>query len=212
MPKVRVHNVTISLDGFAAGANQRLDAPFGDGVGWGDDLHSWFISATEDSTAGKTGIDVDYFVRGEQNIGATIMGRNMFGPQRGPWEDESWKGWWGDNPPYHHDVFVHTHHLRPTLEMAGGTTFHFTDAPLETVLQHAFDAAGGKDVRIGGGAAVIQQYLRAGLIDELHLVIAPMLIGRGERLLDNLGDGIDGYRVSEMVGSPTVTHAMLVRR
>ncbi|MCX4885197.1 MULTISPECIES: dihydrofolate reductase family protein [unclassified Streptomyces] len=212
MPKVRVHNVTISLDGFVAGANQRLDAPFGDGVGWGDDLHSWFVSATEDSAAGRTGIDVDYFTRGDQNIGATIMGRNMFGPQRGPWEDESWQGWWGDNPPYHHDVFVHTHHLRPTLEMAGGTTFHFTDEPLETVLQRAFDAAGGKDVRIGGGAAAIQQYLRARLIDELHLVIAPMLIGRGERLLDNLGDGIDGYRVSELVGSPTVTHAVLVRR
>jgi dihydrofolate reductase len=143
MPKVRVHNVTISLDGFVAGTNQRLDAPFGDGVGWGDELHSWFISAMEDTAAGKTGIDVDYFVRGDQNIGATIMGRNMFGPQRGPWEDESWKGWWGDNPPYHHDVFVHTHHLRPALEMAGGTVFHFTDEPVETVLQRAFDAADG---------------------------------------------------------------------
>lgn len=117
MPKVRVHNVTISLDGLMAGPNQRLDAPFGDGVGWGDELHSWFMSASQDAAAGKSGIDVDYFVRGDQNIGATIMGRNMFGPQRGPWEDESWQGWWGDNPPYHHDVFVHTHHLRPALEM-----------------------------------------------------------------------------------------------
>ncbi|MFG2576288.1 dihydrofolate reductase family protein [Streptomyces sp. NPDC048481] len=212
MPRVRVHNVTISLDGFAAGTNQRLDAPFGDRVGWGDDLHSWFVSAAEDSAAGKAGIDADYFARGERNIGATIMGRNMFGPQRGPWQDESWKGWWGDNPPYHHNVFVHTHHPRPTLEMAGATTFHFTDEPLEAVLQRAFDAAGGKDVRIGGGAAIIRQYLRAGLIDELHLAIAPLLIGRGERLLDDLGDGIDGYRVSELVSSPTVTHAVLVRR
>jgi dihydrofolate reductase len=114
-------------------------------------VSSWFISATEDSAAGKTGVDVDYFGRGEQNIGATIMGRNMFGPRRGPWEDGSWQGWWGDSPPYHHDVFVHTHYLRPALKMAGGTTFHFTDEPLETVLHRAFDAAAGKDVRIGGG-------------------------------------------------------------
>ena len=211
MPKVRVHNVTISLDGFMAGPNQRLDAPFGDGVGWGDDLHSWFVSASQDAAAGKPGIDVDHFVRGDQNIGATIMGRNMFGPQRGPCEDESWQGWWGGNPPYHHDVFVHTHHLRPALEMAGGTTFRFTDEPPEAVLRRAFDAADGKDVRIGGGAAVIRQYLRAGLIDELHLAIAPLLVGRGERLLDDLCDGIDGYRVSELVSSPNVTHAILVR-
>ena len=169
------------------------------------------MSASQDAAAGKSGINVDYFVRGDQNIGATIMGRNMFGPQRGPWEDESWQGWWGENPPYHHDVFVHTHHLRPALEMAGGTTFHFTDEPPEAVLRRAFDAADGKDVRIGGGAAVIRQYLRAGLIDELHLVIAPLLIGRGERPLDDLGGGIDGYRVSEMVSSPNVTHALLVR-
>ncbi|WP_199546841.1 dihydrofolate reductase family protein [Streptomyces sp. N35] len=212
MPKVRVHNVTISLDGFAAGLHQREDAPFGDGVGWGDELHAWFVSASQDAAAGKTGIDVDFYVRGDQNIGATIMGRNMFGPRRGPWQDESWRGWWGENPPYHHDVFVHTHHPRPALEMDGGTTFRFTDEPPEAVLRRAFDAADGKDVRIGGGAAVINQYLRAGLIDELHLVIAPLLIGRGERLLDNLGDGIEGYKVSEMVSSPTVTHVLLARR
>lgn len=212
MPKVRVHNVTVSLDGFMAGPNQRLDAPFGDGVGWGDELHGWFVGAMEDLAAGKGGTDVEYFARGDRNIGATIMGRNMFGPQRGAWEDDSWQGWWGDNPPYHHDVFVHTHHPRPTLEMAGGTTFHFTDESPEKVLGRAFEAADGKDVRIGGGAATIRQYLSAGLIDELHLAVAPMLIGRGERLLDDLGAGIDGYRVSELVGSPTVTHAVLVRR
>src|SRR3954451_9616510 len=170
------------------------------------------IAAMRDRADGKSGVDVDFIDRSERHIGATIMGRNMFGPQRGPWEDESWQGWWGDNPPYHHDVFVHTHHLRPALEMAGGTTFHFTDEPVETVLRHAFDAAVGKDVRIGGGAAVIQQYLRARLVDELHLVIAPLLIGRGERLLDNLGEGIDGYRVAEQVSSPHVTHTVLVRR
>lgn len=212
MPEVRVHNVTISLDGFMAGPNQRLDAPFGDGVGWGDELHGWFVTAMEDLAAGKGGTDVEYFARGDQNIGATIMGRNMFGPQRGPWEDESWQGWWGDNPPYHHDVFVRTHHPRPDLEMAGGTTFHFTDESPQAVLARAFEAADGKDVRIGGGAATIREYLRAGLIDKLHLAIAPMLIGRGERLLDGLGDGVEGYRVAELVGSSKVTHAVLVRR
>jgi dihydrofolate reductase len=118
-----------------------------------------------------------------------ITGWNMFGPRRGPWQDEFWQGGWGDNPPYHHDVFVHTHHLRPAPAMAGGTTFHCTDEPVETVLRRASEAADGKDVRIGGGAAVIQQYLRAQLIDEMHLVIAPLLIARGERLLDNLGEG-----------------------
>lgn len=212
MPKVRVHNVTISLDGFMAGPNQRLDAPFGDGVGWGDELHRWFVSASADLAAGKGGTDVEFFARGDRNIGATIMGRNMFGPQRGPWEDESWQGWWGENPPYHHPVFVHTHHPRPDLEMAGGTTFHFTDEPPQAVLARAVEAADGKDVRIGGGAATIREYLRAGLIDELHLAVAPMLIGRGERLLDDLGDGVDGYKVSELVGSSQVTHAVLVRR
>jgi dihydrofolate reductase len=204
MSELRVHNFSMSLDGYAAGPDQGPDAPLGAG---GERLHEWVFPAD-----GRPPVDEAFVARGIEGIGATIMGRNMFGPQRGPWEDESWRGWWGDNPPYHHDVFVHTHHLRPTLRMAGGTTFHFTDEPLETVLQRAFDAADGKDVRIGGGAAVIQQYLRAGLIDELHLVIAPMLIGRGERLFDNLGGGIDGYRVSELVGSPNVMHAILVRR
>jgi dihydrofolate reductase len=136
----------------------------------------------------------------------------MFGPLRGPWPDESWKGWWGDNPPYHTDVFVHTHHLPPSLTMEGGTRFHFTDEPLETVLARAFEAADGKDVRLGGGPSIVQQYLRAGLVDELHLAIAPVLVGAGVRLLDDLRDGVEGYRVAEMVTSPTVTHAVLVRR
>ncbi|GAB2974086.1 dihydrofolate reductase family protein [Streptomyces pseudoechinosporeus] len=212
MPKLRVHNLTISLDGFAAGPNQRLDAPFGDGLEGGDVLHDWMFAAMKDRVDGKTGIDVDYVERSEQNIGATIMGRNMFGPVRGPWQDESWTGWWGDNPPFHHEVFVHTHHLRPSLPMEGGTTFHFTDEPIETVLQRAFEAAAGKDVRLGGGPATIQQYLRAGLVDELHLAIVPLLVGSGERLLDNLGDGIDGYQVAELVSSPAATHARLIRR
>ncbi|GAA3132213.1 dihydrofolate reductase family protein [Streptomyces rectiviolaceus] len=209
MPKVRVHNVTVSLDGFAAGPHQRLDEPFGDGI---EGLHDWMIAAMRDRADGKSGIDVECIERSEENIGATIMGRNMFGPQRGPWQDESWKGWWGDNPPYHHDVFVHTHHVRPSLAMEGGTTFHFTDEPIDTVLARAFDAAAGQDVRIGGGSATVQQYLRAGLIDEMHLVVVPLLVGRGERLLDNVADGIDGYQVTELVSSATATHAHLVRR
>ncbi|MFD3579115.1 dihydrofolate reductase family protein [Streptomyces sp. NPDC058644] len=209
MPKVRVHNITVSLDGFAAGPHQRLDEPFGDGI---EGLHDWMIAAMRDRADGKTGIDVDRIERSEENIGATIMGRNMFGPQRGPWQDESWKGWWGENPPYHHDVFVHTHHVRPSLAMEGGTTFHFTDEPVETVLARAFEAAGGRDVRIGGGPATVQQYLRARLIDELHLVVVPLLVGRGERLLDDVADGLDGYQVTELVSSAAATHAHLTRR
>ncbi|MFD5118083.1 dihydrofolate reductase family protein [Streptomyces sp. NPDC058385] len=210
MPKLRVHNVTVSLDGFAAGTDQRMDAPFGDGID--DGLHDWMFAAMKDHADGKQGTDVDFVARSEDNIGATIMGRNMFGPYRGPWENEAWTGWWGDNPPFHHPVFVHTHHTRSSVSMKGGTDFHFTDEPIETVLARAYEAADGKDVRIGGGPATIQQYLRAGLVDELHLAVAPLLVGRGERLLDHLGDGVDGYEVVELVSSPAVTHARLVRR
>ncbi|GAA1243833.1 MULTISPECIES: dihydrofolate reductase family protein [Streptomyces] len=210
MPKLRVHNVTVSLDGFAAGTDQRMDAPFGDGID--DSLHDWMFAAMKDHADGKQGTDVDFVARSEDNIGATIMGRNMFGPCRGPWENEAWTGWWGDNPPFHHPVFVHTHHTRPSVSLKGGTDFHFTDEPVETVLARAYEAADGKDVRIGGGPATIQQYLRAGLVDELHLAIVPLLVGKGERLLDNLGAGVDGYEVVELVSSPAVTHARLVRR
>ncbi|WP_328557037.1 MULTISPECIES: dihydrofolate reductase family protein [unclassified Streptomyces] len=209
MPELRVHNITVSVDGYAAGPRQCLEHPLGEGF---EAMHEWMFAAMRDLADGKGGIDVEYVERAERNIGATIMGRNMFGPQRGPWEDESWTGWWGPNPPYHNDVFVHTHHLRPSVVMEGGTTFHFTDEPVETVLARAFEAADGKDVRLGGGASTVQQYLRAGLIDELHLAVVPRLLGRGERLFDNLGDGIDGYRVAELVGSPAATHARLVRR
>jgi dihydrofolate reductase len=210
MPRLRVHNVTVSLDGFAAGTDQRMDAPFGDGID--DGLHDWMFAAMKDHADGKQGVDVEFVARSEDNIGATIMGRNMFGPYRGPWENEAWTGWWGDNPPFHHPVFVHTHHPRPSVSMKGGTDFHFTDEPIETVLARAYEAADGKDVRIGGGPATIQQYLRAGLVDELHLAIVPLLVGKGERLLDNLGDGVAGYEVVELVSSPAATHARLVRR
>jgi dihydrofolate reductase len=209
MAKVRVHNFTITLDGFSAGVNQRLDAPFGDGV---DGLHDWMMAAQEDKAAGRPGIDADRVDQWKEGIGATIMGRNMFGPIRGPWEDESWQGWWGDNPPYHHDVFVHTHHPRASIPMQGGTTFHFTDEPVEAVLERAFEAAKGQDVIIGGGASTVQQYLRAGLIDELNLVVAPLLVGAGERLFDNVGDALQNYQVTEMVSSPAATHVTLRRR
>ncbi|MEW2163711.1 dihydrofolate reductase family protein [Streptomyces sp. NPDC007084] len=210
MAKLRVHNITITLDGYAAGPNQSLEHPLGEG--FGEEMHAWMFAAMRDLADGKGGVDVEYVARSEENIGATIMGRNMFGPRRGPWEDESWTGWWGANPPYHNDVFVHTHHLRPSVAMEGGTTFNFTDEPVETVLARAVEAAAGKDVRLAGGAATVRQYLRAGLIDEMHFAVAPRLLGRGERLLDDLGDGIDGYRVAELVSSPAVTHAVLLRR
>ena len=206
MAKVRVHNFSITLDGFATGLNQRLDAPFGDGM---EGLHDWMFASVEE---GATELDVERRQGWEENTGATIMGRNMFGPQRGPWEDESWTGWWGPNPPYHHDVFVHTHHLRPDLPMEGGTTFHFTDEPAEKVLERAFEAAGGRDVIVGGGPATVQQYLRAGLIDELNLAVVPILAGAGVRLFDNLDGALAKYRVAEQLSSPSVTHVQLVRR
>jgi dihydrofolate reductase len=207
MGKVRVHNFTVTVDGFASGTDQRADAPFGDGV---DGLHDWMTAAMED---GATGIDAERLRPWNENIGASIMGRNMFGPIRDEWEDESWRGWWGEEPPYHHDVFVLTHHQRPSLPMEGGTTFHFTDEPVEKVLERAQTAAGGRDVCIAGGAATVQQYLRAGLIDELNLVVVPILAGAGERLFDNLEGALGNYQVAEQVGSPSgVTHVRLLKR
>ena len=209
MAKLRVHNLATSLDGFAAGPDQDLEHPRGVG---GERLHGWVFEtrtgqAMMGEAGGETGIDDDFMARGDAGIGATIMGRNMFGPQRGPWPDESWTGWWGPNPPYHHPVFVLTHHVRPSVEMAGGTVFHFVDDDIETVLGKAFEAAGGDDVRLAGGAATIRAYLRAGLVDELHVPVVPVLLGGGERLLD----GIDGYEVREFVASPKVVHYTLVR-
>jgi len=214
VPKLRVHNFSVTVDGFAAGPNQRADAPFGDGM---DGSHDWMF-ATKGANAmigedgGEEGIDNDFFLRGEVNVGATIMGRNMFGPIRGPWPNEDWKGWWGPNPPYHNEVFVLTHHERPALPMEGGTTFHFVNDSPEAVLERAFKAADGKDVRIGGGAATIRQFLRAGLIDELHVVITPIVVGSGARLFDDLGSLGGAYQVSEFVPSGTVTHVVITKR
>jgi dihydrofolate reductase len=213
MPKLRVHNLAISLDGYVAGPDQSLQSPLGVG---GGALHEWVFATRfgrhmigEDG--GSEGLDDEFLARGESGIGATIIGRNMFGPIRGPWEGDEWTGWWGENPPYHHPVFVLTHHPRPPITMQGGTTFHFVSDGIESALEQAYAAADGADVRLGGGAATVQQYLRAGLVDDLHLAIVPVLLGRGERLFDQLDGGPEGYEFVEFVGSPSVAHVRLSR-
>jgi dihydrofolate reductase len=213
MPRLRVHNFATSLDGYAAGPDQSLNDPLGVG---GTRLHEWVFKTHSGRQmlglhGGETGVHDKFIARGDAGIGATIMGRNMFGPIRGPWPDENWRGWWGDNPPYHHPVFVLTHHPRPSITLQGGTTFHFVDQPIDAVLQQAFEAAGGQDVRLGGGVSTVQQYLRAGLIDEMHLAIVPVLLGTGERLFDHLDGGPHGYACVEFVASPSVAHVRLAR-
>jgi dihydrofolate reductase len=213
MPKLRLHNFALSVDGYAAGPNQDLDNPLGVG---GLGLHEWvFPTRTfrhmNGMEGGDEGLDDDFAARGDTGIGATIMGRNMFGPLRGPWGDSNWTGWWGDDPPYHHPVFVLTHHPRTSITMQGGTTFHFVDDGIHAALERALDAAGGADVRLGGGVATVQQYLRAGLIDELHLAIVPILHGSGERLFDHLDGGPVGYECVEFVSSPSVLHVGFAR-
>ena len=189
MQKLRVESFTISIDGFGAGPNQNLENPLGVG---GGDLHKWFIpTQTFQKTVlgrseGTTGTNNDIASHGFTNIGAWIMGRNMFGPIRGPWPDDNWKGWWGNNPPYHVPVYVLTNHTRDPIEMEGETTFHFVTEGIHAALERAFDSAKGKDVRLGGGVDVIRQYLNAKLIDEMHLAVSPMLLGSGESLFDDL--------------------------
>ena len=214
MAKLRVHNFSVSVDGFGAGPDQAVENPLGVG---GEELHEWVFRTRGGrrmigQEGGEEGLDEDFWAEGVEGIGATIMGRNMFGPVRGPWPDESWTGWWGDEPPYHHPVFVLTHHPRPSIEMKGGTTFHFVDGGIEEALARAVEASGGQDVRLGGGASTVQQYLRAGLVDMLHLVIAPVLLGRGERLFEGLDDLPEGYQVGEIVGSRTVAHVRVIKR
>jgi dihydrofolate reductase len=211
VPKLRVHNIATSLDGYAAGPAQDVNHPLGRGA---EQLHSWVWKtrtgrAMMGQDGGDEGVDDRFMRAGEENIGATVMGRNMFGPIRGEWPDESWTGWWGDEPPYHHDVFVLTHHARPDLTMKGGTTFHFVTDGIRAALDRAFEAAGGRDVRLGGGTATIREYLRAGLVDEMHVAVVPILLGSGERLLaDHL---TDGYRVVEYVPSDGVAHYRFAR-
>jgi dihydrofolate reductase len=213
MPKVRVHNLATSLDGYSAGPDQSREEPLGMG---GESLHEWIFAtrawrARTGEEGGSEGVDNDFLVAGDEGIGAHVMGRNMFGPIRGPWGEEEWKGWWGPNPPYHHDVFVLTHYPHDPIPMEGGTTFHFVTEGIESALDQALAAAGGQDVRIGGGAGTVRQYLRAGLIDELHVPIVPLLLGGGERLFDDLGDLQGRYEVAEVVSSPAVAHFRLVR-
>ena len=214
MPKLRVQSFLVSIDGFGAGPNQDLKNPLGVG---GMALHEWAFSTRTfqkmfGNDAGATGIDDDFAARGFDTIGAWILGRNMFGPVRGPWPDDSWKGWWGDTPPYHTPVFVLTHHARAPIEMKGGTIFHFVTDGIQAALQRAMDAAKGKDVRLGGGVATIRQYLRAGLIDEMHLAMSPVLLGSGEHLLAGIDMVKLGYQCAEHVPTPKATHLVLLKR
>jgi dihydrofolate reductase len=214
MPKLRVHTFGISVDGYGAGPSQSLENPLGIG---GLALHDWIFPTRtfqrmQGKDGGTTGIDDDFAARGFENIGAWILGRNMFGPIRGPWSDESWKGWWGQNPPYHTPVFVLTHYSRAPISMAGGTTFHFVTDGIHAAVDRASAAANGKDIRIGGGVATIQQFLRAGLIDYLHLTISPILLGSGEQLFANIDMLKLGYQCDEHVYTPNATHVVVARR
>ncbi len=214
MTRVRVESFAISLDGYGAGPSQDIDNPLGVG---GTDLHQWafptrtFQRALFGTDGGTMGVDDDFAARGFRNIGAWILGRNMFAPSRGPWSDMNWKGWWGDSPPYHVPVFILTHHARPSIPMDGGTTFHFVTGGIHETLDRAREAANGMDIRIGGGPNTIRQYLLAGLIDELHIAIAPVLLGRGERLFDGVDLRASGYECVQFVGSEKATHVVLRR-
>ncbi len=214
MSKLKVLCFSVSADGFGAGPSQSLANPLGAG---GMGLHEWvFPTQTFQAmhgemlgggqTTGATGVDDQFAARGFENIGAWILGRNMFGPVRGPWPDDSWKGWWGDNPPYHTEVFVLTHHPRPSLEMEGGTTFHFVQGGIREALEMARASAGKKDVRLGGGVATVRQYLEAKLVDEMHIALAPTVLGSGENLFHGLDLPALGYRCTEYVPSEKAAH------
>ncbi|MFC0038218.1 dihydrofolate reductase family protein [Actinomadura rayongensis] len=214
MSRVRVHNFGVSLDGFATGEGQTLESPFGHA---GGRLMTWFLGtrtfrAMQGKSDGSHGVDETFASQFGPGIGAEIMGRNKFGPQRGPWENHDWNGWWGDNPPFHTPVFVLTHHPRPSVEMEGGTTFHFVDAPIEDVLKQAREAAGGLDVRIGGGPSTVRAYLAADLIDHLHVVISPIILGRGVRLWDGLEGMEERFDVESVTSPAGVTHMTFTRR
>lgn len=213
MSKLCVRCFSISLDGYGAGPSQDMDHPLGVG---GLGLHEWFRpTRTFQQMIGKadgtTGIDEDFAAKGMADIGAWILGRNMFSPMRGPWADESWNGWWGDEPPYHVPVYVLTHHARPDVTMKGGTTFHFVTGGIHEALERARVSAGGKDIRIGGGVATIRQYLEARLIDELHLAVAPIVLGSGEHLLAGIDLAKLGYRVSKYTPSEAAAHVVITR-
>jgi dihydrofolate reductase len=209
--KLKVQSFAVSLDGYSAGPNQDLQNPLGVR---GLELMEWFFQTRawrkmHGQEGGETGVDNEMAGLGFDGFGAWILGRNMFGPVRGPWPDESWKGWWGEEPPYHTPVFVLTHHPRPPLEMAGGTVFHFVTSGIHAALEQARAAAGGQDVRLGGGVATIRQYLRAGLIDELHLVMRPVLLGAGEHLMRDIDLRALGYECAKSVAGERATHVFL---
>jgi dihydrofolate reductase len=215
MSKVRVAGFSLSLEGYGAGPDQSLSNPIGEG---GLELHEWAFGtrtfrAMHGGEGGSVGDDDDAFAAASfANVGAWILGRNMFGPVRGDWGDESWRGWWGENPPYHTPVFVLTHHPRAPLEMAGGTSFHFVTDGIHAALERAKAAAGGKDVRIGGGVSTIRQYLGAGVVDELHLVQTTVLLGRGEALLEGIDLRAKGFACTRRVATQHGVHAVLTRR
>ena len=214
MGKVRVAAFSVSLDGYGAGPRQDLNNPLGVR---GMEIHAWFLNTEAFNkmhglSGGGHGVDNDFAAQSFDNVGAWILGRNMFGPVRGDWKDELWKGWWGENPPYHTPVFVLTHHARSPLVMEGGTTFHFVTDGLESALKQAKDAANGKDVRIGGGVSVIRQYLAANEIDELHLAISPVLLGEGEALFAGINLPKLGFTPVRTVPGENATHVVLKKK
>ena len=214
MSKLKVLCYSVSIDGFGAGPSQSMDNPMGIG---GMSIHGWVLPTKTfqvmhgemfggGETEGATGVDDDFAAKGFENIGAWILGRNMFGPMRGPWEDHSWKGWWGDNPPYHTPVYILTHHARPSIEMEGGTTFHFITDGIEAALKMAKANANGKDIRLGGGANTVRQYLSSRLVDEMHIALSPTLLGAGESLLQDINLVELGYECVEYVPSEKAAH------
>ena len=214
MPKLRVQSFSVSLDGYGAGPNQDLRNPLGVR---GPEIFEWFVHSDvwkrmHAMGEGEKGIDNDMAALGFENIGAWILGRNMFGPVRGPWPDESWKGWWGDDPPYHVPVFVLTHHARAPIEMKGGTTFHFVTGGIHEALAMAKAGAGAKDVRLGGGVSTVRQFLRERLIDELHLAVRPVLLGNGENLFRDIDLPVLGYDVAKSVAGERASHVFLRKR
>lgn len=214
MSKLKISAFSVSIDGYGAGPRQSLENPLGIG---GGTLHEWLVGTRTaqkmvfGGDGGVTGTDDDFAARSFENMGAWILGRNMFAPTRGPWPDDSWKGWWGADPPYHTPVFVLTHHPRASIEMEGGTTFHFVTDGIHAALERARDAARGRDVRLGGGVATIQQYLRAGLVDEVHLAVAPTLLGGGEALLAGIDLPALGFHCSEHIGTANALHVVLTK-
>jgi len=214
MSKVRVQSFSVSLDGFGAGPSQSLEHPLGVN---GPDLMEWFFPTRvfrrmQGESDGETGIDNEIAEKGMSGIGAYILGRNMFGPVRGPWPDETWKGWWGDEPPYHTPVFILTRHARAPLRMAGGTEFRFVTGGIQSALEQAREAAGELDVRIGGGVHTVREYLRAGLIDEMHLAVRPILLGRGEALWHDLDLRALGYQCAGSRVGERATHVFIRKR